>query len=211
MATNATPSPEVGLSVVFERALDAVRTGPGIFMIVLIANVVGVIPFIGGVIGQVMHGIAVSKASETIGHSGLTNPPLLNRSLYLLTAWIIGGIAILIGLIFLLLPGIYLMVRLYLVPAAVMSDGKGPLQSIEESWDRTDGHLVTVFGFAVVLSVVGGAILAGLYLAWFGFTSPGRITQLQLRLFGLLFGIVSTPIGALSAGGIAVMYDAFEA
>lgn len=88
---------------------------------------------------------------------------LATRVIYLVVATIVVGIAVLIGLIFLVLPGLYLAVRFALYPAAVMVDGEGPIGGLSESWDRTSGHGLTVFGFYLAVGLPAIVLLVLLY------------------------------------------------
>lgn len=60
-----------------------------------------------------------------------------------------------IGLALLVVPGIYVAVRLSLTVPAIMVDSKGPLKGPIESWQRTRGNLLKVFGVNLVVGTPG--------------------------------------------------------
>jgi uncharacterized membrane protein len=62
------------------------------------------------------------------------------------------------GLFLLVLPGIYVAVRLAFVPFLVVDEGLGPIEAVVESWRRTEGRFWTMLG--------GG--LFGVFAIWVG-------------------------------------------
>jgi hypothetical protein len=66
-----------------------------------------------------------------------------------------------IGFILLIIPGIFLAVKLCLVPFIVVDEGLGPFQAIEASWKRTSGYWWTLFlaGLLGIIVVIVGLIL----------------------------------------------------
>ncbi len=70
-------------------------------------------------------------------------------------------IVIAIGFILLVIPGIFLAVRLSFVPFLVVDEGRGPVEALMESWNRTSGYGWTIFGAGLLGIVV---VLVGLVL-----------------------------------------------
>jgi uncharacterized membrane protein len=70
-------------------------------------------------------------------------------------------VAVVIGFILLIIPGIFVAVKLSLVPFIVIDEGLGPFQAIEASWKRTSGHWWTLFlsGLLGVIVIIVGFIL----------------------------------------------------
>jgi hypothetical protein len=70
-------------------------------------------------------------------------------------------VAVAIGFILLIIPGIFVAVKLCLVPFIVVDEGLGPFQAIEASWKRTNGHWWTLFlaGLLGIIVVIVGFIL----------------------------------------------------
>jgi len=67
-----------------------------------------------------------------------------------------------IGFVLLIIPGIFLAVRLCFVPYIVADEGAGPFQALSESWNRTSGHFWTLFGaglLAIVCVIIGFILL----------------------------------------------------
>ena len=67
-----------------------------------------------------------------------------------------------IGFVLLIIPGIFLAVRLCFVPYIVADEAVGPFQALSESWNRTSGHFWTLFGaglLAIVCVIVGFILL----------------------------------------------------
>lgn len=198
----------IGVYDVLVGAVNAVAANPLMVGVILVGNLLGIIPFIGGMLSTLGLGIAVDMTFDTIEDAHSHQTAFAARAVYLVVGSLVAGVVVIIGLILLVLPGIYAMVRYTVFPAAVMVDGKGPLEGLRESWARTEGHGWTVFGYVLVFTVPGAALLVGLYVALFGVQSPTEVNLLPLQLVAAVIG---APLGALNAGGIAVMYYEFEA
>ncbi len=78
------------------------------------------------------------------------------RYVYALAAAIVTGIIVGIGFILLIIPGIYLLIRLTLAVPSVVLENRGPIEGIKRSWDLTKGNWWNIF---VVLLVVGIVVL----------------------------------------------------
>lgn len=198
--------PSIGVYDLLVGAVNAVESNPGIVGVVLVGNLVGTIPIIGTWLSQIATGMAVDMGYHTIEDAHTHQTAFAARAVYIVLGSVVVGIVVIIGLLLLVLPGIYISVRLTLFPAAVMVDGKGPLQCLGESWSRTEGHVWTVFGFLLVFFVPGIVLLVGVYVAMFGLQSP---TEVDLLTYQIVAGVISAPIGAVGAGGNAVMYHEF--
>jgi len=89
----------------------------------------------------------------------------------LLGVLILNGLIIVVGLILLIIPGIYMMCRLFVgVPAAVI-ERKGPMESLSRSMELTKGfagrvciiillYFVVSFGFGLIMSLPLGVVIA---------------------------------------------------
>ncbi len=81
-------------------------------------------------------------------------------------AVIIVGIAVVMGLILLLVPGIVFLIRLWFVGFVVVDERAGPLESIQRSWDITRGHTLDLFLLFLLLAGLNllGALMLGVGL-----------------------------------------------
>jgi uncharacterized membrane protein len=68
------------------------------------------------------------------------------------------GLLTVVGLLLLILPGIFVAVRLSFVSFLVVDEGLGPIEAVRESWRLTQGRFWTLFG---------GAML-GVFVVWVG-------------------------------------------
>jgi len=71
-----------------------------------------------------------------------------------LIASIFAGIAAGIAVIFLIIPGIYVGIRLQFYAWVIVDRGTGPFQALEQSWAITRGSVWRLFLFALLLGVV---------------------------------------------------------
>ena len=75
---------------------------------------------------------------------------------------VLAGIGISIGLVLLVVPGVYLAVRWYFVPQAVMVDGARGTRALKRSGELVRGHWWRTFGLLVaanLAAVIPGVIL----------------------------------------------------
>ncbi|HEX5131348.1 MAG TPA: hypothetical protein VFX92_02545 [Candidatus Krumholzibacteria bacterium] len=77
-------------------------------------------------------------------------------------ATVIAGIAVVMGMVLLIVPGIIFMIRLWFVGFVVVDERTGPLDAIQRSWDITRGHtmdLLLLFLLLVGLNLLGAVCL----------------------------------------------------
>lgn len=104
-------------------------------------------------------------AGEPASLSALKEVDVVGFVRYLLAIvffWVVVGI----GLVLLVLPGLYLATRLFLAPILVIDRGLDPVAALKRSWELTDDVLVDVIVFFLFLFGINllGAIPAGLGL-----------------------------------------------
>ena len=114
---------------------------------------------------------------------------------YLGTA-IVSGIAIGLGMILLIVPGLFLMVRWAASSGFVIGRGEGVTDSLKASWHATKGHGWGIFLAALVL-FIGGVAIAGIV--------GGGLAAINATLGGVLSAFIEAAFGAvLMAFGIGV-------
>ena len=108
--------------------------------------------------------------AETAGEQttiGEEAGPVLKRLLSLLGAFVVYIVAVVIGFIFLIIPGIYLGLRLALAFPAIVIDDKRAFEGLSTSWDVAHGNLLKLLGISVLAIVVALStiIVAGAFSA----------------------------------------------
>lgn len=95
-----------------------------------------------------------------------TYPNLLMKVLKMFVGSILAGIAVVGGLILLVVPGIYVAVRLQFFMYYLVDKDLGIIDALKASWNVTKGGLVNLFLFDVLLVLINfvGALLFGLGL-----------------------------------------------
>ncbi|MBA2461160.1 MAG: glycerophosphoryl diester phosphodiesterase membrane domain-containing protein [Actinobacteria bacterium] len=111
----------------------------------------------------------------------------------LLLAGIMAGIGILIGLVLLIVPGLFLLTRWVLVTPAVVLERLGPTDALRRSWDLVKGHGWTAFG-VIVVTIILAAAAQFLFIGVFAFLP----NFLQNWIGGLVANSLVTPFVALS-------------
>jgi hypothetical protein len=85
----------------------------------------------------------------------------LARLLPILWITVISTVAILIGLVLLIIPGIILLVRLAFAPAVLVVESVGGMSALRRSWRLSSGNFWRALG-AIVLSGVISAVVSGI-------------------------------------------------
>jgi hypothetical protein len=158
-----------GVRTIAAETASAVRDTPELLVVFLVVALLSNAPVIGSVIAIVGQGVGIALVANSL--DGLDPTPensLGVRLIVLFVSVLIMGIAIIVGLFLLVIPGVYLWVRFYLAPPAVIVDDCGPVEALGESWSRTAGNTVTVFGVALAVVLLGVGASAVVLLALTG-------------------------------------------
>lgn len=145
----------------------------------------GLLAILGGLVQQILSiflGLGATKyclnllrgTNPAISDIFSGGPHLLNAIL----ATIIYFAAVMIGLVLLIIPGIYIAIRLGAHQILIVDQKMGPIEALKESWEITRGNVLSMIGLGLVglLVIIAGmlAVLVGLiwaiptaYLAWY--------------------------------------------
>lgn len=118
---------------------------------------------VGNLFAIVPQAVGVAAGYRTLGGERRGTNSFGVRVLLALLAALVAGIGILLGFVFLVVPGVYLTVKLRLVLAAVVLEDAGPLEALGRSYDLVTGNGWTVFGVWLVptlVSLAGGVAIA---------------------------------------------------
>ena len=195
-----------GVTAVLSRTVEAVRAAPGLIVLYVFVAPLSLVPIVGGLLTTVGQGLGIILVSEPLDTRGTAMENSFGVRLVLLfVSLLVVGIAILVGLLFFVLPGLYLWARFYLAPPAVMLDDRGPIEALGESWARTEGDTLTVFGVAASILVLGVGVGGATLLTQSGGVDPAvaRITAGE----ALISRVLSTFVGGvLTVAASTVMY-----
>ena len=101
-----------------------------------------------------------------------------------LIANILFSIAVCIGMVLLIIPGIYLYLRLQFFTAFIVEEDCGIIESLQKSWNMTQGQTLPLF--LLLLTMIGTAIV-GCILFFVGFfVAVPLIYMMQCYTFGKL-------------------------
>lgn len=212
MSTSGSQLPAtIGTGGVLSRAVSIVTDDLRIPAILVVSALVSAIPVIGSLLSGALSGIAMQFADETLGYSP-TRKSIAVRFIYSIVAGILIGIIVAIGLLLLILPGIYLALKFALAPAAVWIDDQGPISALSVSWNRTAGHLLTLIGVGLVLGGIAFVIIMVAIFAIVPLDTMTQSTALFLTyptLLVVLIGVSAT-IGSVGTAASTVMFRAFN-
>ena len=80
--------------------------------------------------------------------------PALASTVFVAIASILEGLAVGLGFLLLIVPGVFLFLGLALTQASVVLGRRNPFDALRESWELTDGHRLNLFLMLLMLAVV---------------------------------------------------------
>ncbi len=114
--------------------------------------------------------------------------------LTLLGASILSGIAIGLGLLLLIVPGIYFAVKFSQIRTVIAAEDQlNPITALSRSWQLTKGNSLRIFGFVLVIIIVSAIamLIFNMLFAGLGLVLPGSaglfVTALGSALSSALF------------------------
>jgi hypothetical protein len=162
-------------------------------VLVLIASVVGLIA------NALYTGFVVELVADVRadGRRDLTATELISSARHaiwpLIGAGILAGIGIAVGLILLIIPGLFLLTIWSVIAPAIVVERRGVIESFGRSHELVRGDAWNVFGVIVVvfLLVIAASIIAGAIGAEIGLAA--------VIILSILVAVLTAPIAALVA------------
>lgn len=96
----------------------------------------------------------VSEETERIPREYFTRN-VVWAALNLIVGGVLFGIAVGIGLVFLIVPGLFLLVSLFFWNYFVVVEDENFVEAFRSSWTTTEGHRLELFGLGVVVVIIG--------------------------------------------------------
>lgn len=153
-----------------------------------------VVSLFGTLVAIYLNGIVnVVGRDEAMGNSidlGRASSVVLDRFLSLIGVSIVYGLVVVVGLVLLIVPGIYFGVRLSLAIPACVIDDQSVSESLDTSWSVAKGNLLKLFGITLVSGLIGiGTTIVTLF-----FTGFGDEFYLTLLAVSAILSAVVTPV-----------------
>ncbi|KGK42491.1 hypothetical protein LH51_06910 [Nitrincola sp. A-D6] len=106
----------------------------------------------------------------------------------LLLTYILNGFAVLLGLIMLIIPGVYVGVRLAFADYVCVLEGKSATVSLKQSWAQTQPYFwILVQGFVIIFLCL--FLVEMLIQQLFGSTLPGTLLSLLVDFGGVMLTV----------------------
>lgn len=207
--------PDMGVGGVLSTAVSLVTDDFRIAGLQLAGAFAGLIPFVGVLIQFLFGGLALQFADESLGNPD-PERSLLVRAVLALITFVILVIVVAIGLVALILPGIYLALRLSLALPAVWVGDMGPIDALKDSWSRASGHLLTILGVNLVFLLIAAVTLGPATATFVPLSSPEALQQFNQQPLILaspaLFAVqtlYAVTVGAALIATQAIMFRSF--
>lgn len=194
-------SDDTGVVPLLRRTVRTLRDVPEVVVLYLFAAPFAAVGGVGNVLASfawiVAVGLLVSGLDVDTSGSNSTGV----RFLLAFVSALVAGIAILVGLLLIVLPGLYAMVRFYLVIPAVVIDDYGPIEALRTSWRRTEGRVLEIGGVVFCIYLVTFVVAAVVLLGTAGGIEPAieRIGDGETFLSETAAALVNGPLVAASS------------
>ena len=119
----------------------------------------GILSFVAGILGSLtIYFLVLQSGRLTVGEAIST---ALKFFVPMLLAAIIGGIATGIGMLLLIIPGIYLWIKFSMAGPAIAAEKiSNPIEALKRSWALTKGNSLYIFGLFLIVIIVGAVAMA---------------------------------------------------
>jgi hypothetical protein len=152
-------------------------------------------------------GLGYLLTLELFRRSSLVGAPHSGRFLQYMGLTVLMTLGIVLGLVFLIIPGLIFAARWTPALGYLFVDGEGPAGSMSKAWDRTGDHFGPIFSASLVpMILIFGTAMPVLVLNWFGGATVLGI-DLDPSSLGLLASIavnVASSSGQVLSLGITV-------
>lgn len=148
-------------------ALAADDGGLGAVLWSLIAIAVSLVGYfwLQGALVEAVRDVRDGRADASVGELFARTQPRLPA---LIVAGILAGLAIGFGLVLLIIPGLFLLSRWFLIAPTIVLENRSAGESFGRSWELTRGHVLPALGLVVLtllIAIVGGGIASALIQA----------------------------------------------
>lgn len=127
----------------------------GIFL-----NVFMLAPFIFGIYIVTTMSLGYTRIALEINDTGTSKVDTLFSCVRIgfkyFCAFILYILAVALGLLLLVFPGIYLIIRLCFFKQIMVDQNAGPIESLKKSWDLTSGQTGNIFILLLIVWAIGG-------------------------------------------------------
>jgi hypothetical protein len=179
------------ISAILDRATDESIASAIIWgAIALTLSIVGVF-WMEGALVEAVNDVRDGRIDTTIGELYARTRPRLPA---LISAGVVATLGIVVGLILLIVPGLYLLTRWALIPAVIVIEKGRAGESFDRSWELTRGYGWTVFG-SLLVAFLAYIVAQGVFRAIFEVLP--RFAQIWIG--GVVAHSVTTPFIALTA------------
>jgi hypothetical protein len=144
-----------------------------------------------GALVEAVSDVRDGRIDTTIGDLYTRTRPRLPA---LISAGILATLGIIVGLILLIVPGLFLLTRWALIPAVIVIEKRRAGDSFDRSWELTRGHGWTVFG-SLVVAFIAYVVAQGVFRAIFAVLPQFA----EIWIGGVVAHSVTTPFIALTA------------
>ncbi|HYL61747.1 MAG TPA: glycerophosphoryl diester phosphodiesterase membrane domain-containing protein [Candidatus Methylomirabilis sp.] len=127
------------------------------------------------------------------------------RILVVLATILLVGLATFVGLIFLIIPGIYLACRLALAIPAVIVEQESPTTAMERSWQLTDGHVWEMFLLLLLVWVISYAVGVLFQLPVFFFAFTAALAKQPVSVGVTAYSYVAEFVSQVLAGPVGTI------
>jgi len=147
------------------------------------------------IMAAITHAISESYLSKSVTFGGALRFAL-TIVLPLLGTWILAWLIIMVGLVFLLIPGLFLLLMFLLLTPVMVTEGVFGFAAMERSWNLMKGNLLRALGLLIVTTILTAALTAGMEM----------LANVLPVIGSVVAGIAQAAANAFGTAALVVLY-----
>jgi len=147
------------------------------------------------IMAAITHAISESYLSKSVTFGGALRFAL-SIVLPLLGTWILATLIVMVGFVFLVIPGLILLLMFAVLTPVMVTEGVFGFAAMERSWSLMKGNMLRALGLLLVTSILASALTAGV----------GMLAGFIPVMGGVVAGIAQAAANAFGTAALVVLY-----
>ena len=147
------------------------------------------------VMAAITHAISECYLSRSVAF-GSALRFALSIVLPLLGTWILASLIVMVGFVFLVIPGLFLLLMFLVLTPVMVTEGVFGFRALERSWSLMKGHMLRALGLMLVTAILAAALTAGV----------GFMAGFLGVIGGVVSGVAQAAANAFGTVALVVLY-----
>ena len=147
------------------------------------------------IMAAITHAISESYLSRSVTFGGALRFAL-TIVLPLLGTWILTSLIVMVGFVFFVIPGLFLLLMFVVLTPVMVTEGVFGFAAMERSWSLMKGNLLRALGLLIVTGILSSALTAGV----------GMLAGFIPLIGSVVAGIAQAAASAFGTAALVVLY-----